>query len=189
MTDRTAFIFAVVLAAVLAFAAGLVLGAATSDGATQPAAASADCTHTRRVIIVNLDNQRHRVILRHAWHAIHNGEPEILHLARDEADANRDASLSGRYRRSWGQLTYAERKEIDPDHPARTDPHDRDEYPPAFSDEGGNDGPANSPRGRLADVEYVDASANRSAGAVMGAKLAPYCDGQRFRFERKPGPK
>jgi hypothetical protein len=50
--------------------------------------------------------------------------------------------------------------------------YDRDEYPPAVSREGG----------RGADVRYVPSSDNRGAGTVMGERLSPYCDGQRFRL-------
>ena len=51
---------------------------------------------------------------------------------------------------------------------------DRDEYPPAMSDEGG----------KGADVRYVRSAENRSAGSVMSHQLAPYCNEQRFIFER-----
>lgn len=50
--------------------------------------------------------------------------------------------------------------------------YDRDEYPPAVSREGGSG----------ADVRYVPSSDNRGAGTVMGERLSPYCDGQRFRL-------
>lgn len=53
---------------------------------------------------------------------------------------------------------------------------DRDEYPVALSREGG----------KGADVRYVQSSVNRSAGATMGAQLEGFCDGQSFRFERRP---
>jgi hypothetical protein len=52
--------------------------------------------------------------------------------------------------------------------------YDRDEYPPAISDEGG----------KGADVRYVRSAENRSAGSVMRYQLAPYCNEQRFIFER-----
>jgi hypothetical protein len=48
---------------------------------------------------------------------------------------------------------------------------DRDEYPAAVG------------RTTLtADVRYVPSGENRSQGATMGARLAPFCDGQRFRL-------
>ena len=175
-------------------ALGLILGLLACVVLVKVAGASdgtrAACKRQDRPVVVNFaPNHRYRHILGHIRRAQRAGEPEILHLARDEADANRDASLSGKFSRSWGQLTQDERDAIDPKHSAKSDTHDRDEYPPAFADEGGRDGPVDSPRGRLADVDWVLASENRSAGAVMGNRLAPYCDGQAFRFERKPGPK
>ena len=36
-------------------------------------------------------------------------------------------------------------------------------------------------QGRI--VAYVESSQNRSGGAVMGAQLKPFCDGQRFIIE------
>lgn len=54
--------------------------------------------------------------------------------------------------------------------------HHRDEYPPAMSDEGG----------KGASVRYVKISENTSAGSVMGHQLAPYCNEQRFIYERWP---
>jgi hypothetical protein len=53
--------------------------------------------------------------------------------------------------------------------PTRTG-YDRDEYPPAMSREGGTG----------ADVRYVPSADNRGAGTVMGERLHPYCEGQRF---------
>ena len=52
--------------------------------------------------------------------------------------------------------------------------YDRDEYPPAMTDEGG----------RGASVRYIASSENRSAGGVMKGQLRPYCNEQRFVFER-----
>jgi hypothetical protein len=52
--------------------------------------------------------------------------------------------------------------------------YDRNEYPPAMSDEGG----------KGADVRDVLSAENRSAGSVMRNQLAPYCNEQRFIFER-----
>lgn len=49
---------------------------------------------------------------------------------------------------------------------------DRDEYPPAVAREGGAG----------ADIGLVPSSENRSAGAVLGNRLRPFCDGQRFVF-------
>jgi hypothetical protein len=51
---------------------------------------------------------------------------------------------------------------------------DRDEYPPAMVDEGGMG----------ASVRYVLSGENRIAGGVMKGQLRPYCNEQRFIFER-----
>jgi hypothetical protein len=40
--------------------------------------------------------------------------------------------------------------------------------------------------GQGADVRYVLSAENRSAGSVMRYQLAPYCNEQRFIFERWP---
>ena len=53
---------------------------------------------------------------------------------------------------------------------------DRDEYPPAMAREGGAG----------ADVRYAPSSENRSAGASMGARLEPWCNGQAFRLVPRP---
>jgi hypothetical protein len=56
------------------------------------------------------------------------------------------------------------------DHPTRAR-MDRDEYPMAMGR-----------RTWRADVAYVPADENRSAGAVVGIKLRRFCDGTRFRY-------
>lgn len=106
-------------------------------------------------VTIELNNFKHRHILDHAWDAIKAGKPKVLHIARDEADANREASTS----------PYPTKKG-----------YDRDEYPPAMSDEGG----------KGADVRYVRSSENRSAGSEMGRQLRGYPDGQCFKYEDPP---
>lgn len=92
---------------------------------------------------------KHAAVADHVLDAVRAGQPEVLHIARDEAGQNRRRSLAGV-----------------PTRPG----FDRDEYPPAVSDEGGAG----------ADVRYVRSSTNRSAGALMGRVLRPYGDGQCF---------
>jgi hypothetical protein len=92
----------------------------------------------------------------------------LLHIDRPDADAHRDESL--RYVPSWGTLSDAAKRVIDPVDWRLS--HDRDEYPPAMMREGGEG----------ADVRYVVSSENRSAGAVMGNALARYCDGVHVRL-------
>lgn len=132
-------------------------GGQGAEASPTPAKASsaASCDRSRRTVVVDLDNRRHRRILQHSWAARRRGHPEHLHIDRRGADRRRDAALR-RY----------------PPRPGR----DRDEYPPAIAREGGAG----------ASVRYVDPSANRSAGATMGAQLSRFCDGQSFRFERRP---
>lgn len=147
VVDAAFSLFVVLLLAVV-----LVAAAEAKPQAT-PAADS--CRRADRTIVVDLDNTRHISILRHAWAAISDGQPERLHVARDLADRHRREALRGI-----------------PTKPG----FDRDEYAPAFSREGG----------RGASVRYIRSSVNRSAGAVMGNQLEDYCDGQRFRLERRP---
>ncbi len=95
---------------------------------------------------------------RSTWHirrAIRRGEPSVLHIDREVADQHRDDSLAGI--------------------PTR-DGMDRDEYPLAFTKEGG-DG---------ADIAYVPYSDNRGSGSSVGGQLRPYCDGQAFRIKLTP---
>lgn len=137
--------------------AGLVVLLVAAIVATQPApqAEAASCKRQSRTVVVDLDNRKHITVLRHVWYAIRrDDQAERLTIDRRGADRNRQASL----RRV-------------PTRPG----YDRDEYPPALSDEGGAG----------ASVRYIRASINRSAGAVMGNQLEDYCDGQRFRFERR----
>jgi hypothetical protein len=100
----------------------LGLAVAGADGVTQGQAA---CTLNRSLVVVDLDDVKHRHIIDHALDARRAGHKRILHIRRDEATANRRASLRG----------------------IPTKPrYDRDEYPPAMSDEGG----------KGADVRYVE---------------------------------
>lgn len=157
--DITDAVFALttclLLAGVILAAASIAQQPPAPATSTDTAATAASCTRSNRTVIINLDNRRHRPILRHVWAATRRGHPEHLHLDRAGADARRRAALRGI-----------------PTRPGL----DRDEYPPAVSRQGGAG----------ASVRYVDASINRSAGAVMGAQLRPYCDDQSFRYERRP---
>jgi hypothetical protein len=58
-------------------------------------AATADCTLRARVVIVNLPNREDGPVLRHAWEAVRAGQPETLHIDREDAEAHRRASLRG----------------------------------------------------------------------------------------------
>ncbi len=115
---------------------------------TQIAADNSTCK------VVDLDNGRHARILDHAHDAVDRGLPERLTIDREGASANRRLSLRGI--------------------PTRTG-YDRDEYPPASSDEGGAG----------ASVRYVGSSENRSAGARLGRELRGLPEGACFRFEAR----
>lgn len=129
---------------------GLGLAGFGAQGATP---GELGCTRSAKLVVVDLNNYKHRHILDHVFDARRSGQPRVLHIRRYEAAANRRASLRGI-----------------PTKPG----YDRDEYPPAMSDEGG----------KGADVRYVLSGENRSAGRLMGRQLAPYCNEQRFIFER-----
>jgi hypothetical protein len=128
----------------------LVLAASGAQAAPQNQAAR---TLSRKLVVIDLDEVKHRHILDHAFDARRKGHPRVLLHRRYEARANRHASLRGI-----------------PTKPG----YDRDEYPPAMFDEGG----------KGADVRYVLSAENRSAASAMRRQLAPYCNEQRFIFER-----
>lgn len=149
----------------LALASVLSVVGVAAVTAVPPDTACRTQTHS---VIVDLDNQKHWHILDHAWDAqrgdesqsipaSRDGKPEAKLMHWDPADAKKHRAQS--------------LKGI-PTKPG----YDRDEYPPAASREGG----------KGADVRYVGSAENRSAGSVMGAQLRPYCEGQPFRFEKRP---
>jgi hypothetical protein len=129
---------------------GVVLAASGAHGAAQNTAA---CTLSTKLVVVDLDNVKHRHILFHVFAARRKGHPRVLHIRRYEGPANRRESLRGIPTKKG---------------------YDRDEYPPAMTDEGG----------KGASVRYVLSSENRSAGSVMKTQLQAYCNEQRFIFER-----
>ena len=91
-------------------------------------------------------------------------------------DHAHDAIRAGHPRRLHIDRAAADRHREEATSGVRTRPgFDRDEYPPAMSREGG----------RGADVRLVRSRENRSAGASMGAQLERFCDGTRFRYERR----
>jgi hypothetical protein len=91
---------------------GLVLaGLGPAQGVTQDDVA---CTRTANLVVVDLDDVKHRHILDHAFDARRAGHKRILHIRRYEASATARASLRGI--------------------PTKRG-YDRDEYPPAMSDE------------------------------------------------------
>jgi hypothetical protein len=74
------------------------------------------CRRVASVVVVRIPRRRYPYTADHILDAIAAGEPQILHVDRAGADANREQSLRGI-----------------PTRPG----YDRDEYPPAVSREGG----------------------------------------------------
>ena len=139
------------LVIVFAFFGFVAVGLSRSPDHSRRARAAA-CTTVPLAVVVDLNNDRQAPVIDHERDAVRSGQPRILHLDRVDADAHRTASLRGSPVRSG---------------------FDRDEYPPAASQEGGAG----------ADVRYISPRANRSAGATMRAQLEPFCDGQAFILE------
>ena len=131
--------------------------------------AQTPCQRVDLPVVVNLDDVKHVHLIDHERNAINGspvGElspnaidpaPRLLTLERDNADGRRRDDLRGI--------------------PTRTG-FDRDEYPPAVSEEAGLHSD-----GRRSSVTYVPSSENRSGGSVLGRALSGYCDGQRFIIE------
>ena len=110
------------------------------------------CQRQYHSVYVQLSQSKYPETTDHIQDAIAASQPALLHIARDEEEANRDAALAGFPPRSG---------------------YDRDEYPPAMSDEGGAG----------ASVRYIDPSDNRGAGATMGNALEDWCNDQPFRID------
>jgi hypothetical protein len=64
----------------------LGLTVAGAHGVTHVRAA---CTLNRSLVVVDLDDVRHRHILDHVFDARRKGQPRVLHIRRYEATANR----------------------------------------------------------------------------------------------------
>lgn len=91
----------------------------------------------------------------HIEHAQKQGQPSVLHIDRANAHQRRTEAI--------GPINASRR-------PGPR--YDRDEYPPAFTREGG----AN------ANVRYIPSSDNRSAGASMGAQIRHLPDGSKIQI-------
>lgn len=118
---------------------------------------STACIKRSIPVVVSLSRSKYPETVLHTEQAIKRWrQPRILTINRLGATANRQA---------WKSLVP---KSIDTDGNGQVE--DRDEYPPAFSKQGG----------RNANISFVDASDNRGAGSTMGSALHKYCNGQRF---------
>lgn len=138
--------------AVVAGALAILTVAILLAGASAQTPDPAPCLHVPLAVVVDLNDDRQAPVIDHARDAVRAGQPRVLHIDRADADAHRALSLRGTPVRSG---------------------FDRDEYPPAFSAEGGAG----------ADVRYISPRANRSAGSTMGRALGDFCNGQAFVLE------
>jgi hypothetical protein len=123
------------------------------------------CVLTKNVFSIELKREKYPETTLHLQDAWARGYARIVHLDRDHTDQNR---------RAWQKLVP---KSLDTDNDGKVE--DRDEWPPAASKEGGN----RSKEGlSMSSIAFVDGPDNRGAGAVMGGRLRPYCNGQPFRL-------
>lgn len=122
-------------------------GGSGDDPAAEP---NRECERRKRSVPVRFSRRRWPNISNHISD-VRSRYPAVLHIDRAGADENRRRATRGI--------------------PTKRN-YDRDEYPPAVSEEGGAG----------ADVRYVRSAENRSAGAFLGGRLRPYCDGQPFRM-------
>jgi hypothetical protein len=130
----------------------VVVCAALLIGGTAQAEA---CVTQHNSVHVALSMSHYPETTDHWMDAIDAGQPSLLHIDRADEVQHRDESLANFPPRSG---------------------YDRDEYPPAMSEEGGFG----------SDVRYIDPSDNRGSGSVMGNALEDYCEGQPFRIDFTP---
>jgi len=135
-----------------ALAVAVVWTAVLAGGVAEAAEA---CQRQYHSVYVTLDMSQYPETTGHWIDAIDDGHEALLHIDRENADLHREQSLGG--------------------FPPRTG-YDRDEYPPAMSEEGGYG----------ASVRYIDPSDNRGAGSVMGNQLEDWCEEQPFRISFVP---
>lgn len=139
----------VVLVALVVGLALVVAAALTENDTSRRFGAVEPCRTVPVPVVVDLDPAKHSEIILHMREAIQKGQPRILVLDRKDADLHRTQSLA---------------------HVRKKPGFQRDEYPPAVSEQGGTG----------ADVKYVNPTQNSSSGAIMGARLRIFCDGQQF---------
>ena len=103
---------------------------------------------------VVIQRSKHPEAADHIEHAQRNGQPTVLHIDRAGATGNRAASTGG--------------VKLNP----KPAPHyERDEYPPAFTREGGHN----------ANVRFINPHDNRGAGSSMRAQTRDLPDGSKIR--------
>ena len=119
--------------------------------ALQKAEARAVDAKPRDVVI---SRSRHRQAAEHIEHAQRNGQPTVLHIDRQGAPQNRHDS-TGRVKLN----------------PKPAPGYERDQYPPAFTREGGHN----------ANIRFINPHDNRGAGAVMRAQTQGLPDNAKIR--------
>jgi hypothetical protein len=149
-----ALLAALALAALPADARGLAgaARAALQRKAAQEAAQKAAVQGKPKDVIIR--RSQHPAAAEHIEHAQRHGQPTVLHVDRAGADARRRASI--------GTVNRDTR-------PAKG--YDRDEYPPAFTREGGSN----------SNVRFIPAGDNRGAGSSMRQQTRDVADGQKIR--------
>jgi hypothetical protein len=103
---------------------------------------------------ITIDYNRHPESAQHIDEAISNGHPDILTINRSKAKENRSKSLHG--------IKTIKGK-------------DRDEYPPAMFEEGGES----------ASVKHINSSDNRGSGSCIGRQCQDLNDGDKVLMETK----
>lgn len=141
--------------ALVALATALLLGGTGGQATAPERASAAACQRQQSSVYVELSRSRYPQSTDHIADAIAAGHPALLHIDRENADQNREEALQG-----W---------------PPRPN-LDRDEYPPAMSEESSAD----------SDIRYIDPSDNRGAGSSMGNQLEDWCEEQPFRLRITP---
>jgi hypothetical protein len=103
---------------------------------------------------VVIDRAKHPQAAAHIDHAQSHGQPTILHVERRNAAGRRGEAVGNVNPRNKPAPGY-----------------ERDEYPPAFTREGGHN----------ANVRFISPHDNRGAGASMGAQTRDLPDGAKIR--------
>ena len=103
---------------------------------------------------VVISRSRHPEAAEHIDHAQRNGQPTVLHIDRLGARQNRHDS-TGRVKLN----------------PKPAPGYERDEYPPAFTREGGHN----------SNIRFINPHDNRGAGAVMRAQTQDLPDNAKIR--------
>lgn len=145
---------AMTISALPADARGLAgaANAALQRKAAQQAAQKAVADGKPKDVIIR--RSQHPAAAGHIEHAQRHGQPTVLHVDRAGAEARRRASIGTVHRETRPAQGY-----------------DRDEYPPAFTREGGSN----------SNVRFIPAGDNRGAGSSMRQQTRDVKDGEKIR--------